>query len=176
MDIYEELAAGLKDYLAKLEEAHNDPLDLIRALTPIAQMGLDEPTMDEDTSAYCRRLALFSLARASAAYQPSTRDDAQAIESLVLDLFDAEARRAANTRQQAVFRALNQLRAAVANDLRSRGTALPDVITVSRNGPLPAVVIANELYGDPRREAELVERNNPANPSFMPLTITAKSR
>ncbi|WP_035597779.1 hypothetical protein, partial [Halomonas salina] len=60
------------------------------------------------------------------------------------------------------------LRAAAVTDLRRRGTALPELATHTPAAPLPALVIAQRLYGDATRDAEIVRRNRIRHPGRVP--------
>jgi prophage DNA circulation protein len=42
---------------------------------------------------------------------------------------------------------------------------------VNFSANLPALVLAQVLYGDATREPDLSARNDPTNPGFMPLSI-----
>jgi len=50
---------------------------------------------------------------------------------------------------------------------------LAPVIQVNLSTNLPALALAQQLYGDARRADELTMRNDPVNPGFLPLTIEA---
>ncbi|PWG62865.1 DNA circularization protein [Sediminicurvatus halobius] len=67
-----------------------------------------------------------------------------------------------------VASALAELRAAAVQDLRERGAALPELTDYTPAATLPALVIAQRLYGDGRRADEIVRRNRIRHPGAVP--------
>ena len=126
------------------------------------------------TAALCRR-ALISLARATASYAPRSYDDAVAIRDQVCGLLDAEIVYAADNGDTQAYLSLRRLRAAVVQDLNTRGAQLPRLMTVTRARPLPALVLAYELYQDTTRADELITRVNPPHPAYFPTSFQALS-
>ncbi len=122
-----------------------------------------------------RRAAVVEIAIASSTYQPSSSNDAATVRTMVCTLLDNEILVAGNQSEDGVFSALRTLRAAVVADLNARGAGLASVRTFKLNASLPACVIAQQIYGDPSREAELVTQANPPHPAFMPTTFTVLS-
>ncbi len=166
-----------------------DPADQIRLLAPLATFGLDAqgspaPAAGNPlsaaiavavtaTSALMRRTALFSLALATAAYQPTSFDDAAALTQQVSALFDAEILLAADAGDDLSYSALREVRAAIVADLAARGANLPHLVTVATPAPLPALALAYRLYGDATRADDLITRADPIHPGFMPTSFLA---
>ena len=158
--------AGVPDAALALASAVRaacvDPADQVRQMLALAQSApLDA------MGAPLRRVALAQMARASAAYQPSSYQDAAALRGLVCDALDDEITRAGDAGEDEVYTAFRALRIAVVLDLRARADALPRLRQVTVP-PLPAEVLAYRLYGDATRADELVTRADPINPLFMP--------
>ncbi|MDT9170972.1 hypothetical protein RSW14_25545, partial [Escherichia coli] len=63
---------------------------------------------------------------------------------------------AGNTAQDDLYTALRTLRAAVVEDLRTRGASLAHVRTFTVAAPLPALALAQRLYRNAGRADELV--------------------
>ena len=143
------------------------------ATTSTAPIGASIATMQASTAALCRCAALAALARSTAAYQPTSYDDAAALLDAVTALLDAEIVSAADAGDTASYLALRALRTAVAEDLTTRGSALPHLVTVARNVPLPSLLLAWELYADASRSDDLIGRANPISPLFMPVKFQA---
>jgi prophage DNA circulation protein len=61
----------------------------------------------------------------------------------------------------------------VVADLNARANQLSPVVQIGFNANLPALVVAQILYGDATREPDLTARNDPVNPGFLPLSIEA---
>ncbi len=64
--------------------------------------------------------------------------------------------------------ALTNLRAAITKHLTNASAELPRVISHTPAKTLPALVIAQNLYADSTREADILDRNNVENPCFVP--------
>mgnify|MGYP003365591366 CR=1 FL=1 len=166
-----------------LRAALADPADQVRVLISVASYasGLEYGTdafgqamadTRDAVTALCLRCTLVELARATAAYQPSSYDDALALSERVSGLIQAGAIAAADAGEDAVYIALSQLRAAVVADLEARGASLSHLRTVMFQAPLPAFTLAQRLYQDGTRSDELIRRAAPWHPAFMPTELT----
>ncbi len=74
-----------------------------------------------------------------------------------------------------IYRAFRALRSAVAEDLTTRGTNLPALVTANMPQSEPSLTLAMRIYGDTRREPGLVARANVIHPLFMPTSFEALS-
>jgi prophage DNA circulation protein len=178
------LASALGALAEAVRAAYSAPGDAIRVLSSLAAFTATSPSSTAPigkaitatvtaTAALCRRAALTSLARACAAYQPTSYDDALAVRDLAADLMDTEAETAADGGDLATFDALRALRAAVVADLTTRGAQLPRLTTFSFPQSLPVLALAYRIYGDTRRADDLMARVDPPNPAFMPWQFRA---
>lgn len=123
-------------------------------------------------ASWLRLAAAASLVRATADYQPTSREDALDIADQVGTVLDALATFCADIFDDATATALFEARTAVVADLQTRGAALADVTTVQYRAPMPALVIAYRLYGDATRAGDVLARNNLVpHPGFMPLEL-----
>lgn len=138
-----------------------------------APIGGAIATAETAAAALCRRAALMSIALACSNYQPTSYDDAQALRQQVVALFEPEILAAADAGDGATFQALRALRAQVLKDLANRASQLSQLITVTRGAPLPAPVLAQQLYADATRTPDLIRRANPIHPAFMPTSFQA---
>ncbi len=148
-----------------------DPADQVRVMLSLAELA-DGGAAGK----LLRRAALVQLARACAAYQPTSYDDARSLRAAACALLDAEILRAGDAGEDAVYTAFRALRIAVARDLAARGDPLPRLRDVEVIRPLPAAVLAHGLYGDGRRGDELVQKADPVHPLFMPTKLRVLSR
>lgn len=105
--------------------------------------------MRDAMAAACRRVALVSLARASASYQPSSYDDAAALRVSVGAALDTEITEAGDAGEDASYLALKALRSAVVRYLTVRGASLPSVVTVVLGAPMPLPDRINMLAAVP---------------------------
>lgn len=180
------LAASASGLTEALRNSVNDPLDAIRILTALAQftpgagagvapIGAAVATVTGATGDLCRRSALVSLALATSAWKPISYDNAVTIRRAVCGLLEAEATIAADALEIDTYQSLHGLAGAVANDLDTRAARLPRVRTLTLGANLPASVLAFRLYGDATRAADLIARNDPPCPLFMPTVIEALS-
>lgn len=160
--------------LTTLASAIPDPSDQIRLISQLADFhsssSLPGAAM---TAAAVRRASLEALAASVAAYQPQSSTDAQDVLDAILPLFDSEIEYAADAGDDATYRAMKSLRTAVVNDLQTRGSQLPELIEITLPSSMPSAYLANWLYQDATRSDELVRRNNPIHPLFMPVLIEA---
>lgn len=93
----------------------------------------------------------------------------QAMEarSLLVDLVDAITIDAPIEMSDDAFAALALLRARAAEHLAVVATTLPRIRPYTPPKELPALVVAQMLYGDATREAEILARNDPPNPALL---------
>ncbi|GBQ69638.1 bacteriophage protein [Ameyamaea chiangmaiensis NBRC 103196] len=144
-------------------------------ITSSAPIGGAIATVQTATAMLCRQAALLSIAVACSTYEPTSSDDAEALQQQVAALFDDEATIAADAGNTATFLAMRGVRAKVLADLSARASALPSLMTVTRNAGLPALLLAQQLYQDGSRAPDLIRRANPVHPAFMPTSFEALS-
>jgi prophage DNA circulation protein len=120
-------------------------------------------------------VAIFAgeFARAAAAVQWASRDEAMAARDKVSDALAAAADRVAAAGWDAVWQRLVALRAASAADLAERAAPLPRIKRLELPGVMPATLIAYRLDGDSLpdvfgRGAALSARNRVRHPGFVP--------
>jgi prophage DNA circulation protein len=188
-------AAGtdLMTPLATLVEAMRtgitNPADQVRVLLSLATFTFTDAAggggtvgvgqamgiMRDAVAAACRRAALISLARASAAYQPTSYDDAAAVRTSLAAALDIEITAAGDTGEDDAYIALKTLRAAVVRDLTVRGASLPSVVTVNLPLNLPSLAIAQMLYRDASRSDQIAAEAMAIHPAFCARTFQALS-
>jgi prophage DNA circulation protein len=134
-------------------------------------VGAAMAAMRDAMAAACRRAALISLARASAAYQPVSYEDAAALRVVMSAALDAEITTAGDAGDDAAYGALKTLRSAVVQDLTARGASLPTVVTVALGLPMPALAIAQRLYRDASRSDEIAAESGAPHPAFCPISF-----
>jgi hypothetical protein len=122
------------------------------------------------------RFALVQIGKILAATEFDSRQQIDGYIEQINAAFDLAEIVAGDNFDNAVYRALVSLHAAITFDLNSRALPLPRVITFSAPSVLPMLWIANRLYGDADREAELRAENNPVHPAFVPPAIRALSQ
>lgn len=121
------------------------------------------------------RFAVIQMARALAATDFRSLDAAQVAKAQINAVFAVAEEGAADALDTATYRALVTLHAAVARDLTTRARPLPRIVAYETAGPLPALVLAQRLYGDASRADDLVAENAARAPLFMPPSGRALS-
>lgn len=109
------------------------------------------------------RLAASTAARVVAETDWLSRQDANDAARDALALIDHGLETAEPISDDA-YNALVALRAALSTDLRSRALAMPNLTQYTPQATLPAVVIAQRLYGDATRADDICARNNVRHP------------
>ncbi len=184
-DSAEAVAAALDNLAEATRLSMTDPADQVRVLSILAgftfavasqgssYLGADQATVSAAIAAACRRVTLASLARAAAAYQPASYQDAATLRETLATLFDTEITAAGDGGEDDAYSALNALRAAVVADLTARGASLPRVTTVQFRALLPSLTIAQMLYRDASRSDQITREANPVHPAFCPISFQA---
>jgi prophage DNA circulation protein len=117
--------------------------------------------------ALVRRAAAIELAAASAEWRYPTREAAsetlEAVHLGITEQISGSVPPLPQTTQRLV-----SLRAAAVQDLRRRGTALPSLKYYTPGARLPALVLAHRLYGDARRDGDIISRNRVRHPGDVP--------
>lgn len=171
MSTASDLAAAVANLIDAIQGISTAPGDQVDALLSVA--GIDGAGA---VASGTRRLAAIALAGAAARYAPASFDDALSLTNKIATLFDLEITVAGDAGQDDTFVALGLLRAAVISDLMARGASLAPLVTVTMPETLPAVVVAQRLYGDASRADELIARVDPIHPLFMPTTMLVLGR
>ncbi|MBB5547539.1 hypothetical protein [Paraburkholderia fungorum] len=186
MDSLTAFAAAAQALAASVFAYAANPADAVRMLINLANFTPNAPTptysvgsamadIQDATGDLFRRAAVVALARASSTYQPASADDAANVRMLVVGALDNEILIAGDQGEDGTFNALRALRAAVIQDLATRGAGLPSTMTVSLKAALPAPVLAQQLYRDPGRSDEIVSEANCPHPAFLPSSFKVLS-
>ena len=116
-------------------------------------------------------LAACDYARLVIAQSFPTRDAAQVARSQVSALIEPLLDHPAI--DETTFRTLAELQGVACRHLAETAISLKPIIRVATAKPLPACLLAWQLYGDTTRAGELVTRNRVATPCFMPTVFEA---
>lgn len=176
--------AAAQGLTASLSTAIVNPADAVRLFgslatyTPVTnanpgQLGAAQNIAQTSTAALLRRAALGALARAAAVYQPSSWDDAVNVRNTITGYLDAEILIAGDTGDDRSYGALRALRQMIVGVLNQAGTGLPRLQRFAFNASLPALTLAERMYGDASRSEQLVAQAAPVHPAFMPVSFQA---
>ena len=179
--------AAAQSLVASVAASAADPADALHMLSGLAtytpkpvttpgQIGEAMGAIQDASAALFRRYAIAQVAVTSGTYQPSSRDDANAVLASTVALIDGEIETAGNTGDDASYEALRALRQSVVADLTARGADLAAVGTFRLQAALPSLVLAQRLYRDPSREPGLVQQIAPIHPAFCPTSFSALAR
>ena len=111
-----------------------------------------------------RVTAVSEGARAASAVAFASYPDAIAARDDLLDVIDTTLEDAPDD----LFTSLRMLRAAVVRDAAARDADLARVTAYTPRSTAPALVLAQRLYADAKREGELITRNRLRHPLFVP--------
>lgn len=167
--------AGLGD--AKSGLAALDEIDLFGAdVAPQPETTAARLAAGENQAALIGlflRPAAIESARAAAAVGFASRDAATTVRDRLAARLDSLMIEAGDAGDDAAWSALAKLRAAMVRDINRRGARLPRLVSVTPATVLPALVIAQNLYGDDAsgivgRADEIVALNDIRHPGFVP--------
>jgi prophage DNA circulation protein len=175
---------GMISALALLGPA---PRTRIAALTRLTDWQPSDPVFPERTPSRVqeadnrrallwlfRSAAAAELARVAAVAPFSSYDEALAARDAVTARLDALALEAADRGEDAQADGYDRLRHALVRDVAARGSSLARLHALTLDAPLPALVIANRLYGRAdveARAADVAARNRIVHPGFMPAAV-----
>ena len=114
-----------------------------------------------------RRAAVLQSAQVAAATDWLAADDAIAARDTITAGIELQLT-SDNIPANDVYASLTAVRAAVVRDLEQRGAQLPRLRSVTLQQPLPALVVAQKLYGDASRADAIISRNRVAHPGRVP--------
>lgn len=173
------LAAGVQSMIGGLLGLSLNPFAALGALRGLFDHGRSQAAVPQTTPArvqqsinqeavavLVRRTAMIEASRAAATAEYESYDQAAAIRQELAEALDQESESAS----ESVYAALLALRVAVVRDITTRGADLARVSTTVLPATLPAVVAAYRIYGDARRDTELITRNAGTirHPGFVP--------
>ena len=131
------------------------------------QVAADNQTLLVDA---VKNMALIEAARLAVTTTPTSYNQAADIRDRLVDALDTQINAAGEAGADDLLVSLEALRASATLALRGVGANLARV--VDHQLPyvvVPAVVLAYDLYGDPDRDQEIVDRNPTAHhPGFLP--------
>lgn len=111
-----------------------------------------------------QRVTTIEAARAVASGSFTTVDDAVNVNA---ELDDKLSALAADGAPDSLYLALSSLRVGLRNHIEQSAIDLPRIARFTPRATLPAIVIAQRLYGDPERSQEIVDRNSVEHPGFV---------
>lgn len=130
-------------------------------IAPARQQMIDNA---DAVNALMRRALLVQSASMVGGMELPVYDDASALRRDLAIALDAESLTASDT----MYQVLQDTRAAVYQDIGERLGGATRLRSVTPAEPLPAVVLAYDLYEDVARDGEITARNKIRHPGFVP--------
>ncbi len=118
--------------------------------------------------ALVKRHALMGMALTASQMTFASYDDAVAIRDRLAQKLDTELDQVGSTDDDETFSALADLKAAMVLDITERAANLARIKNIFPAEPMPALVMAYEIYGGIEQTEEIRSRNKVRNPNFMP--------
>lgn len=118
-------------------------------------------------------LCTAAMVSAAVEYNPSSSDEATALQNRVCEKLDDALVNVGNRGEDDVYAQLLELRKSFIDAMRIKSGTLASVMQVTVPKTLPSLTLANRLYQDATRSDELIQETNPRHPAFMPTTFTA---
>lgn len=140
--------------------------DDLSAVTGTTQQREQQATNQVAFVDMIRTLAVTETARGIAVMPFSNSTKAESVRDELADAIDTLMETADDT----VYGTLADLRAAIADHLTDVSADLPSVSSYTPAEAMPALVIAQILYGDATRDAEIIARNGIRNPAIVPAS------
>lgn len=140
--------------------AYGDSFATVNETTPQREAQADNQAA---MIALVRGISIAETCRAMSKIPFASYDQAVSVRDELADEFDSLLGSAGDTS----YGALADLRAAISRHLTETSVDLPRVITHTPARTLPALVIAHQLYGDSKRDIEIIDRNDIRNPCMV---------
>lgn len=126
------------------------------------QLAVNQNVLNQSTMALtCIRMAR-NISQLSAPF--STYSQAIAVRDVLLSQLDTVIEQSSD----AAYGPLSELQTALIRHIETVAPGLQQIRSIELQQAEPALVTAHRLYGDIRRTADLISRNNISHPGFMP--------
>jgi prophage DNA circulation protein len=159
--------------LARQAGATYDQIDGVRRDTEAVKV-VGFPAFSVQNTAI--RFALAQCALILAATTFKSRPEVDRYIDRVNAAFERAEIIAGDSHDQASYRSIIALHAAVTFDLATRARPLPAIVVYNFAVPQPALWLAQRLYCDAEREQDLRDENRPVHPAFMQMPLRALSQ
>ncbi len=173
--------------LTQIQTLFTDPAIGFLAYQKLSTFGDDFPSIPESSPnrriekrnrdlqiALVKRQALVGMALTASQMSFASYEDAVAIRDRLALKLDQELDRVGSSDEDATFCALSDLKAAMVLDITERAANLARIKNIYPAEPMPALVMAYELYGGIDQAEEIRNRNKVRNPNFMPAGKTVQ--
>lgn len=176
-----EYSTSVQSAIDQIQSLFLDPKDGFLAYQELSTFGDDflpipetspnrriEKRNRDQQVAFVKRQALIGMAITASKMTFPSYDDAVATRDLLARKLDTELDIVGATDDDATFGALADLKAAMILDITERAANLARIKNIFPAEPMPALVLAYEIYGHIDEAEEIRTRNKVRNPNFMP--------
>lgn len=150
----------LNDILKKTFEDFTSFGDDFAAVTGTTPMELIEEGNQNALAVMVQSTSVIEICRTVVQFQFGSFDEAITMRDLLAEYLET----LAQTSGDLTYRSLTDLRTAVSRHLTSAAEDLPKLVKYTPKINAPALVIAQQLYGDSRKDVDIITRNNIRNP------------
>jgi hypothetical protein len=181
LSIASQYSLSIQSIITSLEGLFTNPSDGFLAYQKLSTFGDDFLPIPETSPnrkiekqnrdlqvALVKRQALIGMAITASKMTFPSYDDAVATRDLLARKLDTEQDIVGTTDDDQTFGALADLKAAMVLDITERAANLARIKNIFPSEPLPALVMAYEIYGSIDQAEEIRTRNKVRNPNFMP--------
>jgi prophage DNA circulation protein len=151
----------LNDITKKIINDFSEFGDDFSAVTGTTPMELIEAGNQRAFIALVKNLSISEICRLIAQFQFGSFDEAISMRDLLANYLDTLAEAGGDL----TYRAMIDLRTAVSRHLTESAENLPRLVKHIPNRDIPALVLAQRLYGDSRKDIDIITRNKIRNPA-----------
>jgi prophage DNA circulation protein len=168
LDAFHAVILGLVDTILTAPGAVMDALidaysvDLGTPVVAITATRATELANQAALTGALRRVIAIEAARIAPTVPYESIEDATTARDQVAEMLEEQAAGAGDTAYPALVDLRSKLLAAVPGE-----NAFARIVTVTRNVPIPSLLLAYQLYGDVDNELDIVARNSIRNPGFI---------
>lgn len=126
--------------------------------------GIAQKNNDEAFNNFMREQAIIGAVETVIDADFDNLNDIENSKEAIVDVIDS----LLDTTDDEFYLAMTEMKSVFVENFPDPSLSLPQISEITLNTTLPSLVVAYQLYGDSRRESEIVTRNKIKNPAFIP--------
>lgn len=126
--------------------------------------GLAQKANDEAFNNFMKEQAIVGSVESVIDVSFDNLDDIESSKDSIIEVMDS----LLETDDDEFYIALTEMKTVFIENFPDPSVSLPQISQITLPTTLPSLIVAHQLYGDARREGEIVSRNKIANPAFIP--------
>lgn len=176
-----DLADRLEDSFDLMIEAIEGKDDRVKALNTLLNFGNDFEVLEENTDTrkrindnnsaikeFMQNVAITKICQEVIDVEFSSVSEAQNERDRIVDFIDTKLESGDVLLSDDQFQLMSDLQATLTVAVPSEQSDLPDIIEFTPSETTPSLLIAYDLFQDPRREQDIIDRNEIEHPGFVP--------